>query len=148
MYSSASCCSLKPLAEELIRAECRARGRGAKDLASRSDGDTESDGVLGAFEHTAEHPLECDAVLVDEASMLDLPLAAALLAALPRHRQPQLVLVGEHIAPKLTHVGPATESDTAEGATLLKSRSSCHCRSKGFCWIKSCFHLPYPLLCR
>ena len=33
-------------------------------------------------------------MLVDEASMLDLPLAAALLAALPRHRRPQLMLVG------------------------------------------------------
>lgn len=35
---------------------------------------------------------EVDAVLVDEASMLDLPLAAALLQALPSHCQ--LVFVG------------------------------------------------------
>ena len=84
------------LAEALIALDCRARGRGTKDLAPRSDGDAESGDVLGAFEYTAERPLECDAVLVDEASMLDLPLAAALLAALPSHRRPQLVLVGVH----------------------------------------------------
>lgn len=86
------------LAKASFAFKCRARGRGTKDLASRSDGDAESGDILGAFEYSAEHPLECDAVLVDEASMLDLPLAAALLAALPPHRRPQLVLVGVHTA--------------------------------------------------
>ena len=97
---------LEPIspARKLVDAECRARGRGSKDPASRGDGDAESDNTLGAFEYTAEHPLECDAVLVDEASMLDLPLAAALLAALPPHRRPQLVLVGVHAAPVLEHI--------------------------------------------
>jgi hypothetical protein len=33
-------------------------------------------------------------VLIDEASMLDLPLAATLMDALPRDRRTQLVLVG------------------------------------------------------
>lgn len=47
------------------------------------------------FGHHSQHPLPADAVLVDEASMVDLPLAAALLDAAPRPgRTFQLVLVG------------------------------------------------------
>jgi AAA domain len=37
---------------------------------------------------------QVDALLIDETSMLDLPLAAALLDSLPRDRPCQLVLVG------------------------------------------------------
>ena len=60
----------------------------------------------GRFTFNGRHPLkyaeegtaeeewkEVDAVLVDEASMLDLPLAAALLEALPSRCQ--LVFVGQ-----------------------------------------------------
>ena len=47
----------------------------------------------GAFEYGPDNPLPAGAVLVDEASMLSLPLAAALFGALtPRC---QLVLVGD-----------------------------------------------------
>ena len=47
----------------------------------------------GRFLHTAAQPLECDLLLVDEASMLSLPLMHALLAALtPRQ---QLILLGD-----------------------------------------------------
>ncbi len=46
------------------------------------------------FEFHAGNPLKLDALLVDEASMLDLPLAAALLDALPRTPTFRLVLVG------------------------------------------------------
>jgi hypothetical protein len=57
----------------------------------------------GYFLHNAARPLECGtgamAVLVDEASMLDLPLAAALLNALPTNVPVQLVLVGAWGAP-------------------------------------------------
>ena len=52
----------------------------------------------GSFTVNAKWPLECArgslAVLVDEASMLDITLAAALLDALPTDRPVQLVLVG------------------------------------------------------
>ena len=40
------------------------------------------------------NPLEVDAVLIDEAAMLDLPLGAALLDALPIGKPCQLILVG------------------------------------------------------
>jgi len=45
------------------------------------------------FVHDAENPLDCDLVIVDEASMVDLPLMAALFAALPPHAR--LILLGD-----------------------------------------------------
>lgn len=53
------------------------------------------------FKKNAEDPLEGDVVIVDEASMLDLSLAASLLAAMPPHAR--LVLVGD--ADQLPPVG-------------------------------------------
>jgi len=56
----------------------------------------------GAFSRNATRPLECDLLVVDEASMLDVRLAADLLAALaPATR---LVLVGD--VDQLPSVGP------------------------------------------
>lgn len=60
------------------------------------------DGAAGAFRRHREAPLEADLVVVDEASMLDVPLAAALLAALPDGAT--LVLVGD--VDQLPPVGP------------------------------------------
>ena len=54
-----------------------------------------------AFQRKRENPLSCDVVVVDEASMLDLSLAAALLDALKPHTR--LVLVGD--ADQLPPVG-------------------------------------------
>jgi exodeoxyribonuclease V alpha subunit len=45
------------------------------------------------FERTAENPLEADVIVVDEASMVDVPLFASLVAAVPDRAQ--LVLVGD-----------------------------------------------------
>lgn len=69
------------------------------------DKDDKLTGSGGQFKYNSQNPLklghkdmdekdwrEVDAVLVDEASMLDLPLAAALLEALPSRCQ--LVFVG------------------------------------------------------
>lgn len=65
----------------------------------------------GTFVYNAAKPLECSsenlAVLVDEVSMLDMSLAAALLDALPTDRPVQLVLVG---APQ--HCAPLCPTDT------------------------------------
>ncbi|KAK9822626.1 hypothetical protein WJX81_000268 [Elliptochloris bilobata] len=60
----------------------------------------------GPFTFCDGNPLEADAVLVDEASMLDLGLGAALLDALPRSHPCQLVLVGD--ADQLPPVGPGS----------------------------------------
>ena len=83
---------------EKLNTFCSVRGRRDSSAAAGTEGAADkedTDAALdGSFEYHAGRPLECDAVLVDEASMLDLPLAAALLDALPRHRRVQLVLVG------------------------------------------------------
>ncbi|MCP9824654.1 AAA family ATPase, partial [Synechococcus sp. EJ6-Ellesmere] len=54
------------------------------------------------FGRNREHPLALDLLVVDEVSMLDLPLMAALLEAMPD--QAQLVLVGD--PDQLAPVGP------------------------------------------
>jgi exodeoxyribonuclease V alpha subunit len=54
------------------------------------------------FQRGASSPLEIDALIVDEASMIDLPLAAALIEAVPSSAR--LVIVGD--ADQLPSVGP------------------------------------------
>jgi exodeoxyribonuclease V alpha subunit len=55
-----------------------------------------------AFGRNSQHQLDCDLLVVDEASMLDLPLARSLVAALPRTSA--LALVGD--VDQLPSVGP------------------------------------------
>jgi exodeoxyribonuclease V alpha subunit len=57
----------------------------------------------GGFQRTGAEPLQADGLVVDEVSMVDLPLMAALLDALPMPPFP-LVLVGD--ADQLPSVGP------------------------------------------
>jgi RecD/TraA family predicted helicase len=59
-------------------------------------------GEMDSFEHGESNKLESDAVLVDEASMLSLPLAAALMQSL--NTKTQLILVGD--VDQLPPVGP------------------------------------------
>ncbi|MDE2126185.1 MAG: ATP-dependent RecD-like DNA helicase [Armatimonadetes bacterium] len=54
------------------------------------------------FLRDEEHPIACDAVIVDEVSMLDTELATSLMKAIPRTAQ--IVLVGD--ADQLPSVGP------------------------------------------
>lgn len=84
-------------------------GRAAKRLAeaTRSEASTlhrllEYDPRSLAFQRTHDNPLEVDALIIDEASMVDLPMAAALLDALPTHAR--LVIVGDN--DQLPSVGP------------------------------------------
>ncbi len=56
----------------------------------------------GRFQRHVENPIDADAIIVDEASMVDVPLAAALLAAIPSAAR--LVIVGD--ADQLPSVGP------------------------------------------
>jgi exodeoxyribonuclease V alpha subunit len=84
-------------------------GRAAKRLTEATGQEAttlhrllEVDPRSGRFQRDGEHPLEADMVIVDETSMVDLPLAAALLRALPL--QARLVLVGD--ADQLPSVGP------------------------------------------
>jgi exodeoxyribonuclease V alpha subunit len=54
------------------------------------------------FQRNEENPLECDVVIVDEASMVDVPLLDALLRAMPSAAA--IVLVGD--ADQLPSIGP------------------------------------------
>ncbi|HXK16154.1 MAG TPA: ATP-dependent RecD-like DNA helicase [Polyangiaceae bacterium] len=56
----------------------------------------------GGFQLDEQTPLEADVVIVDEASMIDVPLGAALLSAMPDAAR--LVIVGD--ADQLPSVGP------------------------------------------
>jgi exodeoxyribonuclease V alpha subunit len=84
-------------------------GRAAKRLAEASGREAttlhrllEYDPRGGGFQRGVESPLEADVVIVDEASMIDVPLGAALVVALqPKAR---LVIVGD--ADQLPSVGP------------------------------------------
>ena len=75
-----------------------ATGREAKTIHRLLEVDPQS----GGFRRKAEEPLDCDALIVDEISMVDIPLMAALLEALPQRAR--LVLVGD--ADQLPSVGP------------------------------------------
>ncbi len=61
-----------------------------------------SGSVTAGFEHDADHPIDAGLVVVDEASMLDVELAAALLAALKDGAH--LVIVGDPA--QLPSIGP------------------------------------------
>jgi exodeoxyribonuclease V alpha subunit len=84
-------------------------GRAARRLseATRREASTlhrllEVDPRSHRFLRNSERPLELDALVVDEASMIDLPLAASLVSALPAGAR--LVIVGD--SDQLPSVGP------------------------------------------
>jgi exodeoxyribonuclease V alpha subunit len=88
---------------------CAPTGRAAKRLTESTglEGRTihrllESDPKTGGFKRGEEHPLECDLLVVDEASMVDVLLMRALLKALPD--QAALLVVGD--VDQLPSVGP------------------------------------------
>jgi exodeoxyribonuclease V alpha subunit len=58
----------------------------------------------GGFVHGLATPLDTDAVVIDEASMVDVALLCAVTDALPVERSPRLILVGD--VDQLPSVGP------------------------------------------
>ena len=84
-------------------------GRAAKRLAESSGEEAKTihrmlgfDPATGKFAYNREHKLKCDLLIVDEASMLDLPLAGALFMAVSPGTS--VVLVGD--VDQLPSVGP------------------------------------------
>jgi exodeoxyribonuclease V alpha subunit len=84
-------------------------GRAARRLAEATGGEAttihrllEFDPRSRSFLRNREHPLSCDLLIVDEASMLDISLANHLLRAVPD--QGRLILVGD--VDQLPSVGP------------------------------------------
>jgi exodeoxyribonuclease V alpha subunit len=88
---------------------CAPTGRAAKRLAESTGREAttihrllEADPKEGGFKRTDMHPLDCDLLVVDETSMVDVPLMRALLKALPEGAA--LLLVGD--VDQLPSVGP------------------------------------------
>ena len=97
------------LAKRVVTVLCAPTGRAAKRLSESTELEAktihrllETDPRTGAFRRTEEAPLDCDLLVVDETSMVDVPLMRALLRALPDRAA--LLLVGD--VDQLPSVGP------------------------------------------
>src|SRR5271169_6752925 len=97
------------LAKTVAIALCAPAGRAAKRLSESTGLEAktihrllETDPRTGSFRRTEEAPLDCDLLVVDETSMVDVPLMRALLRALPD--EAALLLVGD--VDQLPAVGP------------------------------------------
>ncbi|HSX37330.1 MAG TPA: ATP-dependent RecD-like DNA helicase [Chlamydiales bacterium] len=75
----------------------------------------EMDFKTGGFKRGREHPLNCDFIIIDEASMIDTPLLFHLLCAIPSHAN--LLLVGD--IDQLPSVGPGTVLRDLIASSLL-----------------------------
>ena len=101
---------LRILAAKKLRLQlCAPTGRAAKRMAETTGLEAktihrllEYDPAAHGFRRGVELPLECDLLVVDETSMVDVPLMASLLAAIPP--EAALVLVGD--VDQLPSVGP------------------------------------------
>jgi exodeoxyribonuclease V alpha subunit len=96
-------------AKTVAIALCAPTGRAAKRLSDSTGLEAKAihrllatDPRTGAFRRTEETPLDCDLLVVDETSMVDVPLMRALLRALPDVAA--LLLVGD--VDQLPSVGP------------------------------------------
>jgi exodeoxyribonuclease V alpha subunit len=90
---------------------CAPTGRAAKRLAETTGVEAktihrllEVDPGTGRFSRNESHPLSCGLLVVDETSMVDVPLMHFLLRAVPNHAG--LILVGD--IDQLPSVGPGT----------------------------------------
>jgi exodeoxyribonuclease V alpha subunit len=97
------------LAKTVVIALCAPTGRAAKRLSESTGLEAktihrllETDPRTGSFRRNEEDCLDCDLLVVDETSMVDVPLMRALLRALPDRAA--LLLVGD--VDQLPSVGP------------------------------------------
>jgi exodeoxyribonuclease V alpha subunit len=96
-------------AKKLRVALCAPTGRAAKRMAETTGMEAKTIHRLlqynpgtGGFVHKADNPLECDVLIVDESSMIDIVLASQLADALALHAA--FIVVGD--ADQLPSVGP------------------------------------------
>ena len=97
------------IAKAVTIALCAPTGRAAKRLSESTGREAktihrllETDPRTGSFRRNEDEPLDCDLLVVDETSMVDVPLMRALLRALPERAA--LLLVG--VVDQLPSVGP------------------------------------------
>lgn len=96
-------------AKKLRVSLCAPTGRAAKRMAETTGMEAKTihrtlqyNPGTGGFIHKADNPLECDVLIVDESSMIDVVLASQLFDAVPLHAA--VVIVGD--ADQLPSVGP------------------------------------------
>jgi exodeoxyribonuclease V alpha subunit len=96
-------------AKKVLCQLCAPTGRAAKRLSESTGFEAKTIHRLfevlpgtGGFSHNEDNPLECDLLVVDETSMVDVPLMNHLLRALPKSAS--LLLVGD--VDQLPPVGP------------------------------------------
>jgi exodeoxyribonuclease V alpha subunit len=75
----------------------------------------------GHFRHHGNNPMAFDCVVIDEASMIDLPLMARLLDALPAHCR--LILLGDRDQLASVEAGNVLGDITGHGAALHHGKS-------------------------
>ena len=97
------------LAKGVTIALCAPTGRAAKRLSESTGLEAktihrllETDPQTGRFRRDENEPLDCDLLVIDETSMVDVPLMRAVLRALPEGSA--LLLVGD--VDQLPSVGP------------------------------------------
>jgi exodeoxyribonuclease V alpha subunit len=97
------------IAKAVTIALCAPTGRAAKRLSESTGLEAktihrllETDPRTGTFRRNEDEPLDCDLMVVDETSMVDVPLMRAVLRALPERAA--LLLVGD--VDQLPSVGP------------------------------------------
>jgi exodeoxyribonuclease V alpha subunit len=115
------------LAAKKLRIQlCAPTGRAAKRMAEATGLEAktihrllEFDPTSYGFRRNSDLPLECDLLVVDETSMVDVPLMASLLAAIPP--EAALLLVGD--VDQLPSVGPGQVlADAINSAALPVTR--------------------------
>ncbi len=112
---------------------CETTGREAKTIHRLLEFDT----VLGGFKRTAAHPLDVDLLVVDESSMVDVPLLYQLLRAVPKRAC--VVLVGD--IDQLPSVGPGTAlADLIASGVVGVARLTEIFRQAGESWIVRAAH--------
>ncbi len=109
-------------AKKVIIAQCAPTGRAAKRMSDATGLEAktihrllEVDPRTGGFKRDSAHPLDCDLLVIDETSMVDVLLMHALLKALPESSA--LLVVGD--VDQLPSVGPGQVlADLIESAAL------------------------------
>jgi len=110
------------IAKGVVVALCAPTGRAAKRLSESTGIEAktihrllETDPRSGGFRRNAERPLDCDLLVIDETSMVDVPLMRSVLRALPNGAA--LLLVGD--VDQLPSVGPGQVlADIIESSAL------------------------------
>lgn len=123
---------------------CAPTGRAARRLNETTGREAktihrllEYEPAVGGFKRTAVHPLEVDLLVVDETSMVDVPLMCSLLRAVPKHAC--VVMVGD--VDQLPSVGPGSVlGDLIDSGVVPVARLTEIFRQAGQSWIVRAAH--------